>query len=506
MPTFSLARPVLLRRLTAAPLRPLAFILLAVVAGLMLARLPLLPAVALVGGAAVFLLVVIQPLVGLGLALLFGPLGALESVVLGGTALDSGQVLLLLTLAVWIGRGLSRRRLALPQTALNLPFALLLLVQLLTLPGAIAPTAGLTEMLKWVEMALIVWLIVDVVRDTAVVDLRRAIIWLLVMLLAAGASQALVGIWQFALRGEGPEHFLVLGRFYRAYGTFEQPNPFGGYMNLSALLAWGVLIGILTARARTGLRGMSRSALLFTLFVGATAVLTTLALLFSWSRGAWLGFAAGAAALLFFWPRRWWIGVVVVLLVVALFAVGLWLDVVPTAVTARLAGFAQDLTFGDVRGVDINDANYAVLERLAHWQAALSMAREHLWLGVGIGNYAAAYPAYALINWPDPLGHAHNYYLNVLAETGVLGLLAYLVFWTAVLWQSGRLLAQLAWPHRGIALGLLAAWVSLSVHHLVDKLYVNNIYVHLGVMLGLLQLASCLVAGNRRERRTERTT
>jgi O-antigen ligase len=109
-------------------------------------------------------------------------------------------------------------------------------------------------------------------------------------------------------------------------------------------------------------------------------------------------------------------------------------------------------------------------------------------LGVGFGNYEAAYPAFALINWPDALGHAHNYYLNLLAETGVVGLGAYLFFWAAVFWQTLTVLGQLKWPERGIALGLLAAWVALATHHLVDKLYVNNIYIHLGVMLGLLQL------------------
>jgi hypothetical protein len=53
-----------------------------------------------------------------------------------------------------------------------------------------------------------------------------------------------------------------------------------------------------------------------------------------------------------------------------------------------------------------------------------------------------------------------------------------------------RLLSQLDGVPRGIALGLLAAFAALTVHHLVDKLYVNNIYIHLGVMLGLLQLLS----------------
>ena len=39
-----------------------------------------------------------------------------------------------------------------------------------------------------------------------------------------------------------------------------------------------------------------------------------------------------------------------------------------------------------------------------------------------------------------------------------------------------------------LVLGLLAAWTALSVHHLLDKLYVNNLYLHLGVMFGILQL------------------
>jgi hypothetical protein len=34
----------------------------------------------------------------------------------------------------------------------------------------------------------------------------------------------------------------------------------------------------------------------------------------------------------------------------------------------------------------------------------------------------------------------------------------------------------------------LAAWSYLAVHHLVDKMMVNNVYIHLGAMLGLQQL------------------
>jgi O-antigen ligase len=116
------------------------------------------------------------------------------------------------------------------------------------------------------------------------------------------------------------------------------------------------------------------------------------------------------------------------------------------------------------------------------------MAKDNIWLGVGFGNYESAYPEYQLLNWPFALGHAHNYYLNVLAETGIIGLLTYLVFWGVVFIQLLRILKSSQWPHRGLALGLLAAWTALSVHHLVDKLYVNNMFLYMGVMVGLQQI------------------
>jgi O-antigen ligase len=312
------------------------------------------------------------------------------------------------------------------------------------------------------------------------------------MLLLAGLSQAAVGIWQFGLRETGPEHFEILGRFYRAYGTFEQPNPFGGFMNLSVLLALGVMAsGRWKERREEGLRSSPftfHPSSFLLLFVGICLAGTTAALGMSWSRGAWLGFGGGAAVFVLFWPRHRWQGVALLLLAALLLWGGLTFNLLPAALAERITNFREDVTFGDARGVDINDANYAVIERLAHWQAALAMAREHFWLGVGFGNYEPAYREYALINWPFPLGHAHNYYLNLLAETGVLGLIAYVGVWAAVFWQAIQLLYRLDNLRRGIALGLLAAFAALAVHHLVDKLYVNNIYIHLGVMLGLLQL------------------
>ncbi|MCB0032481.1 MAG: O-antigen ligase family protein [Anaerolineales bacterium] len=479
---------------------PTGWLATAALLGLLTALLPLDFVVMIVGGlllAAVLLAILAQPFVGLALTLLAGPFGALENVILGGNVpIDSGQILLLLTLGSWLARGLARRRVYLPQVSLLWPLSLFTAVTAVSVLSAPSTVLGLTELLKWIEISLVMIMVVDLGREwQAEHSQTKGIHLLLGIILLAGVSQALIGIWQFGLRGHGPEHFLVLGRFYRAYGTFEQPNPFGGYMELNGTLAIGALIGLLMVWGR-GLyeqrRAFWQKMRPYDLLVlGGTAVCAlalTIALLMSWSRGAWLGYTAGLGALAFFWPKRQWQGVIIVALG-AMLLFGAWqADLIPASISTRLTTIVEEFRLGDVRGVDINDANYAVLERLAFWQAAVNMAQDNFWLGVGFGNYAAAYPDYALINWTTALGHAHNYYLNLLAETGILGILAYAVVWVTILWQNMVLLRHLTWPNRGIALGLLGSWTALTVHQLVDKLYVNNIYVHIGAMLGLQQL------------------
>lgn len=450
----------------------------------------------LVAVVAIVLLTLAYPLFGLGLALVLGPFGALESIVWGGSFLDTGQLALMLTFAAWIGAGLARRRLSIHATAFNLPWLLFVAIAALSLLDSYAIAPGLVELIKWMEVALLVWLILDFAgRDGA--DRPKLTRIILAILLFAGLVQACIGIWQFSLRGTGPEHFTVLGRFYRAYGTFEQPNPFGGYMNLTAMLAlgtlWGLLVAVFRKRGRPGESAVWRPFWRWLAFALLCAGAASLSVVLSWSRGAWLGFLAGAAVLALFSTRRVWLGLL--LMLGAVTALSLFLFFASAAgfgpaqaVVARLGGFRSEFTLGDVRGVPVNDENYSVLERLAHWQAATNMARDDLWTGVGFGNYEAAYPEYALVKFPAALGHAHNYYLNLLAEIGVPGLLAYLFFWAVVAGQSIWLIQRLEWPERGVAVGLLAAWTTLAVHQLVDKLFVNNIYVHLGVMLGLLQL------------------
>ncbi len=475
------------------PLVRLGWLALAGAAGLGLAILPLPAAGLLLAGTTIMLAVLIEPLIGLALTLLAGPFGALENVILGGTSIDSGQLLLVLTLAAWLARGVARREIRLPRVerALAIPLGLFVGVGVISLCGAPSLTLGVKEVLKWMQVGLVAWFAADTpqprdsTQTAAAVRTRLKLVTAAVLL--AGSCQALIGIWQFGLRGHGPEHFEILGRFFRAYGTFEQPNPFAGYLGLTLPIAVGIGIGGLgsTWGKKAGIRSQTPRSLIAALIIAA---ILSAALLMSWSRGGWLGAAGGLTAMAFFWPRKRWMGALLVLMLAAAILGALQSGLLPDQFAARLVGFASDIQVQDARGMDITPTNYAVLERTAHWQAALSMADEFPWLGVGFGNYEAAYSDYALLNWPYALGHAHNYYLNLLAEAGVAGLAAYLLLWATIIWQTARVIRFASYPLRGLALGLMGAWVHLSVHHLVDKLYVNNIYLHLGALIGILIL------------------
>jgi putative inorganic carbon (HCO3(-)) transporter len=483
--------------------------LLALAIGLAMAALP--PGWAMVGMAAAALLVLtfVEPLVGLAAALFLGPLKPIGihfhfSIHL---PLDVGQIALLVTLAAWFAHAVSHRRRLLPTGPLMAPLLIFVGAASMSLPGALSIGYALKELIKWAQLILVMWLVVWESPPSPTLppqggkgvspSLRARAkhgawgrgwsggqTWqpVIAIVLGVAAFQAVIGIWEFGIKGWGPEHFSILDHYYRARGTLEQPNPYGGFIGMGLLLAVGLTLYTLEEALR------ERTLAAFGRLAGPVGLsaLLAVALVMSWSRGAWLGVAVGALAILLAWPRRWWVGAGLVIGGAAGMLLALQTGWLPASIADRLTGFVDFTQTFDVRGADITPESYAVLERLAHWQAAEEMARYHPWVGVGFGNYEPVYPGYALMSWPNALGHAHNYYLNLLAETGIVGLTAYLILWAAIIWLTWRVTRRTVGLPRGIALGMLGAWVHLSVHQLVDNLYVANLHLHLGALMGVL--------------------
>jgi O-antigen ligase len=206
----------------------------------------------------------------------------------------------------------------------------------------------------------------------------------------------------------------------------------------------------------------------------------------SLSRGAWLGTAVGLLALMSAAGRRSLVAVMIGLFMLVLVAFLGAFDVLPASAVERISSITRYFGVFDVREVTLTSENWAIVERMAHWQAATNMFEAHPFVGVGIGQYPVVYEDYRLTGWDDPLGHAHNYYLNVAAETGMGGLAVYILMVAS--WIAMPLLLAHRAPdplRRAIGLGVLGVVVAAGVHNLFDNLYVAGMNVHLGLLLGL---------------------
>jgi O-antigen ligase len=101
--------------------------------------------------------------------------------------------------------------------------------------------------------------------------------------------------------------------------------------------------------------------------------------------------------------------------------------------------------------------------RLDLWRDMLPMVPRFPVLGVGWNAFATAYPWYQTIWKTDWIGQAHNDYLQVLLDGGLLGLLL-VAGLLAVVFR--RALARA--PRSPLDLGLLGALLGFALHEVVD--------------------------------------
>jgi len=406
------------------------------------------------------------PLYLLGLA---APLASAVDFGLGGMRVSATEgligVALLAYLLVLLSGREERSRLS-PWAA---PIAIFLLIGLLSTGWASSASAAAKELLRWVELGAAFGLAVALVRS----QMQARIV--IAVLLAGGIGEAALGAVQFVLQ-IGPPSYEV-GRFLRAYGTFGQPNPYAGYL--------GIVLPLAVAIVWTHMPRL-REEWVWTGYALLAAGAAAAGLGMSLSRGAWLGSAIGLTVLLMAAGRRSLAAVLIggfVLLLVALLGA---FELLPAGAIERVASISRYFGAVDVRAIELNADTWAVVERMAHWEAARSMWEASPIFGVGIGQYAFLYEYFKLTGWDDPLGHAHNYYLNVAAELGGLGLTAYLgmvASWLVMAFRAARMgPSPLA---RAVGLAALGTVAGSATHNVFDNLYVAGMNVHIGLLLGL---------------------
>ncbi len=172
------------------------------------------------------------------------------------------------------------------------------------------------------------------------------------------------------------------------------------------------------------------------------------ALLLTFSRGAWFGVLAATFALGLVWNWR-------------LAGVGLAIAIV-VGITASLLNVARLNPFGTT-----------FLARLWVWQAAFAMIRDHTLFGIGLDQFLYTYPRYRLPEaWREPyLSHPHNEVLDFWLQLGLLGL--GWIIWVVVT-TVRTLLAVMRKAdarRRVLALVVLMSMVGALAHGMLDNMF-----------------------------------
>jgi len=192
-------------------------------------------------------------------------------------------------------------------------------------------------------------------------------------------------------------------------------------------------------------------------------------LLFSFSRGGYLGAIVGLVTVGLF-KSRW-------LLVAAAMLFLSWQVLLPTAVQERIA-----MTTGAAHEGQQFDSS--AQERIVLWEDAMNLFKMNPVTGSGFETYRYMGRVHGYLD-------THNYYVKVLAETGILGLLLYVVLLWKLMRTGWSLFFRAEDPFwRGIGLGFIALLTStLIMNFFGDRWTYQQVDGYLWVILG------CVIRG-----------
>jgi O-antigen ligase len=236
-------------------------------------------------------------------------------------------------------------------------------------------------------------------------------------LVVLGSLEAAYGIVQYLTGYQ--QIFGFTKQFYTddATGTYINRNHFAGFLELVIPFAAVMVFYNLHARSAHGVperaagRAGRRSLPLHPpiLFYAFIVILLLIAVVFSRSRMGIFSVFTSLILMAFLGPlgggRRAWM-VITLLVIGGAMTYALWIGIDP--VISR---------FESLKPSALEDPS----GRLAIWKQASGIIRDYPAVGTGLGTFAVAFRRYQTTSVDFLVDHAHNDYLEVTSDTGILG-------------------------------------------------------------------------------------
>lgn len=229
----------------------------------------------------------------------------------------------------------------------------------------------------------------------------------------------------------------------RIYSIWYNPNLFAGYLDLFI----GIIVGLIIVYKEAS---KSCRLSLYALFI-----LSFFCLSLTYARGAVFSIIATLIIYLGYYNRKF-LGIFIIALI-------LYLTYDDTLYHRLASLFTSSLD---------SSANM----RLGLWISTLAMIKEHFFFGIGWGVYYLVYPMYDYYMQGHfiKIVHAHNMYLNIFAEIGFVGAMAFFWMYFSSIIRGWRFASgDLEKLPRGIALGFSIGLMALAFNGLSDYVLFN---------------------------------
>lgn len=256
-----------------------------------------------------------------------------------------------------------------------------------------------------------------------------------------GFMQAFLGIGLTSEQIVWTDGAMFPGLKTRVFSTWQNPNLLGGYFDLMLGLMAGMFLMIKHKMVRIVI------AILF--------CLTAFCLTLTYARGACLSIAVVIFVYSILYNRK------VLLALIALAVILLLSDA--TLVDRMTSIFTKMDTSSEMR--------------LAFWESTIAMILDHPLLGIGWGSYFMVYPNYDYYMQENfiKIVHAHNMYLNFMAEIGLFGFVSYMVCFFGVIYKAFKAqVMKLDSLIKAMLLGIGLGLSALAINGLTDYVMFNT--------------------------------
>jgi putative inorganic carbon (HCO3(-)) transporter len=389
---------------------------------------------------------------------------------------EIAQILIVLALFLWGVKSLSQRRLILRVGKSDLMMWLLVLVGFITTLFSPAVHSSFVVWRQFLSYALLYFLIVHAVDSS--VRQQRIIRYVLI----SSSVVALLGLYQFALGFEEQaravreqivphlqDAYLARLARGRVYSVFVYPNSFAGF--LLAVLPLVLFYGFIHRVWFT--KGNLQKGIVYILLLPLPCILS---FFLTQSKAGYLTLFLVAVAAVIAARRK----------------IRLRPGILLTGLIALIVILSAILLTPPGRRLILEKGGYTFEARIAYWRAGLKMIPRNPIIGSGFNSFGLLYSRYQLPG-PHEAKSAHNNYLQILVETGILGFICFLGVWVFGLAAGFRHVRKyLASENRlssadALVLSGLLGVACFLIHGFADfDLYVPGIAMTIWLCLGLI--------------------